>query len=114
MFQHGATCFDSAATVNQLIGAGNAGGVVRLGDKVYLTSVASFTDTSITYDFTPTDGSAHILQTLQTTPPPCGLLTGADALQIGWMIALVWLTVYAITFISGYIKNETFGASNDT
>lgn len=114
MFQHNATCYPLASTVNQLIGAGQAGSVVVIGGQSYVLAVSGVTDTSITYDYAPASGGAHVFQTVQISPPACQLVTAADALQVAWLIAGVWLAVYAITFISGYIKNDILGASHDS
>lgn len=113
MFQHGASCYESASTVNQLTGASQSGSVVVIGGQSYVLAVSGVTDTSITYDYAPASGGAHISQTIQISPPDCALLTASDALQIGWAIAVLWLTVYGITFIANYIKRETFGVNDD-
>lgn len=113
MFQHGSTCYQTASAANQVAASAQAGSVVQIGGQTYVLAVSGVTDTSITYDYSPVSGRAHILQTVAMVPAPCGLLTAADALEIGWAIALCWLTVYAITFISNMLKAEIAGSQND-
>lgn len=113
MFQHDGICYKLASTVNQLIGAEQAGTVVMISSKSYIISLASFSDNSITYRYSPTSGGAAITQVVDNHPPGCQLLTSADALQIAWLIAGAWIAVYAITFITRYIKNDILGANND-
>lgn len=114
MFQHGSACYELASTVNQLTASAELGRVVLIGGQSFVVSVAGFTDTTITYEYLPAGGGASVLQLVPSSPPVCGLLTAADALQMGWAIGAVWLAVYAVTMITSYIKSEVDGIKNDT
>lgn len=114
MYQHGSACYESAAIVNQLTAASEVGRVVQINGKTYVISVAGVTDSGITYDYLPASGGQQIQQLVPSIPPQCALLTLQDGIQIGWAIVGVWLAVYAITFITSYVKSELEGIKNDT
>jgi hypothetical protein len=112
MFQVGSTCYQTAIAANTAAASAQSGSVVLIGGNSYILSVASVTDTTVTYDYSPLDGGATVSQTVALTPAPCGLMTADDAVTIGWLIAACWLSVYAITFLIGIAKSS-FGAQND-
>ena len=114
MFQYGATCYPSASTVNQLTGAAQAGSVVLIGGQPHVLAISGFTDTSITYSYSPVSGGAVVSQTVANIPPPCALLTAADAVEVGTMIGVAWVAVYAIKFLANYFQSEIDGIKNDT
>lgn len=112
-YQVGSTCYDSPSAANQASVSSHAGSIVLVGGQSQVLSVVSVDSSSVTYGYTPLSGGALTSQTVALSPQPCNLLTAQDAVQISWMIAALWLAVYAITFVTNYLKNETFGASND-
>ena len=113
-YQVGSTCYGTALAANQASVSSLAGTIVLMGGQSQVLSVQAVSDSAITYGYTPLGGGALSSQTVAITPLPCNLLTAEDAMSIGWQIAAVWLTVYAITFIANYLKRETFGVSDDT
>lgn len=113
MFQVGATCYDTAAAANAASGSAQSGSVVLIGGQPHVLAFASSTDTTISYDYAPVSGGAVVSQTLVSNPPVCGLLTAADALEVGWMIGGAWVAVYAVTFLIGVLRDH-FAPQNDT
>lgn len=112
MFQAGATCYATPSAANAASASAQSGTVVQVSGNSYVLSVAGVTDTTVTYDYSPLSGGAMVSQTVALTPPPCGLLTSADAVVIGWSIAACWLSVYAVTFLIGVVRSS-FGSQND-
>lgn len=106
MFQVGSACYASAAAANSATASAQSGVVVSQSGTVRIVTVSAVDDSSITYTFTGLDGSA-VSQTVQHLPQPCGLLTAADGLQIGWLVAGSWLAVYAVMFIARALRGET-------
>lgn len=106
MYQVGSACYSSAAAANSATASVQSGAVVSQSGTVRIVTVLSVNDSSITYSFTGLDGSV-VSQTVQHIPQPCGLLTAADGLQIGWLIVGAWLAVYAVMFIARALRGET-------
>lgn len=99
MYQVGPACYGSLSGAAFAAAAGNIGSVVAQGSASYVVDVSGVTDSSITYEFYPVGGGVPITVTSPFTALPCGLLTGADGLAMGWMVAGVWLAVMAVLFI---------------
>lgn len=112
-YQVGSTCYETALAANQASSSSLAGSIVLVGGQSQVLSVQAVSDSAITYGYTPLSGGALTSQTVAISPLPCNLLTAEDALAIGWQIGIVWLSVYAITFIASYLKRETFGVNDD-
>lgn len=106
MFQVGSACYASATAANSATASVQSGAVVSHSGAARIVTVSAVDDVSITYTFTGLDGSV-IAQTVQHIPQPCGLLTAADGLQIGWLIVGAWLAVYAVMFIARAFRGET-------
>jgi len=106
MFQVGPACYASALAANSATASAQSGAVVTHSGTVRIVTVSSVGDDTITYNFTGLDGSV-VAQTVQQIPQPCGLLTAADGLQIGWLIAGAWIATYAVLFIAHAIRGET-------
>lgn len=86
---------------------------MQIGGQAHVLAVSSVTGSSITYEYFPAAGGASILQTVAMVPPPCALLTAADAAEVGWLIGAVWIAVYAIKFLANYFQSEIDGIKND-
>lgn len=113
MFQAGAVCYESAAAANAAVGSAQSGGVVPVSGASHVIVFQSATASSITYGYVPTDGGPTVSQTIAISPPACSLLTASDAFSLGWMLAAVWVSVYAITFLVRAVR-DFLGPQNDT
>lgn len=99
MFQVGSACYASAAAANMATASAQSGAVVTSGGTARVITVAAVDHASITYSYHGLDGST-VTQTVQHIPQPCGLLTSADAIELGWEIAVVWISAFAVMFIA--------------
>jgi len=113
MFQVGAACYSSATAANSATASANAGAVVTHSGTARIVTVTAVDDGSITYTFTALDGSS-VVQVVPSIPQPCGLLTAADGLQIGWLVASAWIAAYAVMFIARALRGETQGNYGNT
>jgi len=58
-----------------------------------------------------TDGQTY-LQGHTVAIPPCQMLGVADAINVGWLIGGVWLSIFAISFLIRYFWGETQGTTH--
>ena len=114
MWQVGSTCYSTELAANQAAASGQLGAVVSHGGSAYVTSVQAVTSTGITYALAPINGGAPLTATIAVTPQPCGLLTHTDALDLGWKVAIVWIAVYAVSYLARAAIININGGSNDT
>ncbi|MGA0610856.1 hypothetical protein [Caldimonas sp. KR1-144] len=98
MFQVGAACYESASAAAAAQASTQGGSIVIHGGAAFVVSVDSVADDSITYALNPVAGGAATVLVAPFTPQPCGLLTYADGLDLGWKVAAVWVGVWAIRF----------------
>jgi hypothetical protein len=61
-----------------------------------VVEAASIGATSITYAFHPVGGGSPLTLATPYNAQPCQLLSMADGLQIGWMIAGAWIGAYCL------------------
>ena len=113
MFQAGAICYETASAANAAVGSAQSGGVVPVSGQPHIIVFQSATSSSITYGYVPVDGGPTVTQTVAIVPPGCLLLTGSDAFDMGWMLAAVWVSVYAITFLVRAVR-DFLGPQNDS
>ncbi len=106
MYQVGTACYSTATAANQATASSQTGAVVQQGGTLYV-SVATGTATGIDYALHPLGGGPILGQSIAITPEPCGLLTSSDALQMGWMIAAVWVAAYSVVFLARIVRGET-------
>lgn len=99
MFQVGSACYSTAAAANAATASAQSGAVVTSGGAARVVTVTAVDGSSITYTYHGLDGST-VVQTVQHSPQPCGLLTASDAVDIGWLIGGAWLAVYAVMFLA--------------
>ena len=113
MYQYGNSCYQTPSAANQIAASAQSGTVVVIGGQSYVLAYSSVTDSTITYLYSPAAGGPTISQTITVIPPPCALLTAADAVDIGWLIAAAWIGVYAIKYLANHLQSEVDGIKND-
>lgn len=110
MFQVGAACYSTPAAALSAAVSSQGGTVVIDGGAAKVLTVTAVTDSAVTYQLTPISGGLPITSTVSITPQPCGLLGTSDALQMGWGVALCWVIVYAVLFLSRPFRgSDTYG-----
>ena len=103
-FQVGSACYPSELAAAAASASSMAGGVVSHAGSAYAVDVTGVTASSISYTFTPISGGAPVVLVAPYTPQPCGLMGAADAVQLGWLVAGVWVTVYCVKFIARVVR----------
>lgn len=106
MYQVGSACYDTLLQAAQAQASTVVGSVVAHGSAAYVVGVSAVSDASITYSLTPFGGGAQLVLEVPNQAQPCGMLMGADGLQIGWMVAAAWIAAYAISFLKRAIPSE--------
>ena len=102
-YQFGSACYDTAAQAVQAMAAAH----VPVTESDMAITVASVTDSAITFLYTPVGSGVPPFTVSQAVALlPCNLLTQADALNVGWMIGGAWLSVYAVTFLIRLLRGE--------
>lgn len=114
MYQYGNSCYQTPSAANQIAASSQTGSVVVIGGQPYVLAASGVTDSTITYTYSPAAGGATIAQTVTVIPLPCVMLTAADAVDIGWLIAAAWIGVYAIKYLANHLQSEVNGINNDT
>ena len=103
--QVGSACYPSALAANVAIASGQAGVNLAHGGSVVVVGVASVTSTTITYQYTPVDGSASFSAVVGSVPMDCQMLDWSDGLSIGWQVGGAWLIVYALLFMTKGLRH---------
>lgn len=111
MFQVGEACYGTALQAAQAVASAQLGAVVNHGGSAYVVDLLSVTEASITYGLRPVGGGAPLQLVSDFVAQPCNLLGVEDGLSMGWMVAGVWVAVYAIVFIARTVFHV--GGDND-
>lgn len=109
MYQVGSACYSTPTAALQAIASRQTGAVVQHGGAAYIAT-ATATETGISYAFQPVAGGAPIVQSVAVTPEPCGLLTAADGMQMGWLVATAWVAA----FLARVFRGETTDSYGNT
>lgn len=97
MAQVGSVCYSSDAAAVSAIASAEVGKVVPAGSVVYVVDAVPATDSaSIAYTLSPVGGGTALTYTVGVTVQPCNLLDWSDGLALGWGVAGVWLSVFAV------------------
>lgn len=103
-YQVGSACFESATQAVQSMAAAH----VPVTESEMVISVASTSDTAITFLYTPVGSGVPPFSVVQNVVlQPCNMLTASDAVNVGWIIGGLWLSIYVITFLIRYLRGET-------
>lgn len=107
MYQVGAACYHTAQAALSAIASAQVGNVVADGGTARVVGVDSVTETGIVYTLTTINGGSVSTLSVPLTLQPCGLYTAADAVSLGWLVALAWIAIYALLFITRALRGET-------
>jgi len=102
-FQVGSACYPTAEAAAKAAASAQIGTLVPHGSSSYVVNASSADGTSITYVLAPVAGGTAITVVAPYTAQPCGLLDLQDGLQIGWMVAAVWLLTKAVLVVKDAI-----------
>jgi hypothetical protein len=69
-----------------------------------VVNAASSDAVSITYLLTPVAPGSALSVVAPYSAQPCGLLSGADGLQMGWLIGAAWIATWAIKYIATAVR----------
>lgn len=106
-FQVGNTCYATTLQAAQAQASTMGGTIHHAGSSLYVVSVGPVTATSITYNFKLVGGTgATTISVAPYAAQPCNMLSMADGVQIGWMVAAAWIGVYAVLFIARAFVNK--------
>ncbi len=104
-YQVGAACYADALQAAQVSASAQAGAIVQHGGTSYLVQVSAVQADAITYALHPLGGGTPVQSVVPYTAQPCGLLGVEDGLSLGWMVAAVWLGVYALMYLARVIQH---------
>ncbi|WP_440531741.1 hypothetical protein [Variovorax sp. YR566] len=99
-YQVGSICYDTAAAAAAASASSQIGSFVRQGEVSYVVNASSVDGASITYSLAPVGGGSPVVVTASYTAQPCGLITAGDAVNLSWMVVLVWAATWAVKFIA--------------
>lgn len=103
-FQVGPVCYPTELAAAQAQASATVGTVINHGTTAYVVDSGTIAGNSITYLLHPFGGGPPVSLAAPFTPQPCNLLQWSDGLQLGWLVAAVWLGVYAVIFIAKALK----------
>lgn len=106
MFQVGTACYSTAVAALTASASTQTGAVVVDGGISKVVAVTGVTNSTITYSFTRVSDGVVSSITVPVEPMPCGLLTASDALEISWMIAISWISVFAVSFLIKSMRGD--------
>lgn len=109
-YQVGEVCYPTALEATQAVAARGSGNFVLLGSKGYIAEANTVTAGSIVWKFLDPTALAPgnvINRTYTVNLQPCNMLQSSDALELGWMVAGVWVATYAVLFMARAFRGET-------
>ena len=96
-YQVGTACYPTLDGAASAVASSETGKVLSAGSVVYVVDAAAAPGGSITYTLTDPSGvHPAIVQSLAPTIPECALMDWSDGLTLGWGVAAVWLTAFAL------------------
>ena len=106
-FQVGSVCYPTALQAAQASASSQAGAIVTRGDANYIVDITTVSANSITYKLMPIGLGNIYTGTSSYAAQPCNMLQASDGLQLGWLIAAVWLGAYGLLFVTRALRGET-------
>lgn len=100
MWQVGSACYSSELAAASAAASSQVGQVIQVGSTAYAVNVDAVASNSITYVLTPFGGGSALSLVAPFTAQSCGLLTAADGLQLGWLVAAVILGALAVMLLT--------------
>ena len=105
-YQVGPACYPQPLAAAVAVASAQAGNIVQNGLMSYVVQPGPVTASSITYTFTPITGGAPFSYVSPYEAVPCQMLDWSDGLQLGWLVAGVWLAVSGLMFIKRALGGE--------
>ena len=106
-YQVNDACFPSAISAAQAAASSQIGALKEHGGTLYAVDVSAVTASSITYSLLPVGGGAPVVLVAPYAAQECQLLNLDDGLQLGWMVAAVWLAAFGVMFMARALRGET-------
>lgn len=112
-FQVGSACYPTPEAAAAASASSMVGSIVSHGGSAYVVNVDGVDAAAIYYSFTPVIGGTTTYMEFVHTPQPCGLLGADDAVQMGWLVAGVWVVVYCVKFIARVVRDMSNDRGGD-
>lgn len=103
--QYRDTCYPDGLTANAIAATYQTGHI-----DGYVISVQQVYEDHIRFRYQEVAGINYILRDVSSVNPPCQLLGASDALDIGWQMVAVWVSVYAVRMLIRVIDRHFNGA----
>lgn len=103
-FQVGDYCVATDLAAANSVASSQLGAIVNHGGSLYSVSVSGVTPNQIEYLLTPFAPGTPITVQVPFTPISCQLPSIQDGISQGWMVATVWLGVFALVFLGRIFK----------
>lgn len=107
-FQVGASCYETELQAAQAFSSS----ILPVQTPDFLISYAGLNGTKIVYQYKNLAQGTEYFAEHPYVASPCNMLTSSDAVDVGWAIGGVWLSIYAITFLIRYFWGETQGTTH--
>lgn len=98
-YQVETACYSSTQQAVEAIAAKMTGQVVQVGTDPYRVEATYSAPSSILYQGSQLNGTGTFTRTLSIDPPPCNLPGFEEGLDLGWLVAGVWIAVAAIVIL---------------
>lgn len=98
-FQHGFQCFGTQPEAWAALAASQVGGTYSAGSAVFVIEAAVPSATGIAYALRDLVSGATVAYSVAPTMEPCALLDWEDGLELGWIVAGIWIIVAAIVAV---------------
>ncbi|MDO5102401.1 MAG: hypothetical protein Q4D91_05815 [Lautropia sp.] len=99
-FQVGSTCYDTAEAAASAAASSVGGTFHQVGQHLYAVQVDHVGADRIKYVLHGVSQPATLEAVVPYSPQPCGLLSAADGVDLGWQVASVWVIAWATMLIA--------------
>lgn len=113
-YQVGPFCYASKGAALSAIASAQTGAVVSQGGVPYVVSASAFSS-GIKYDYHDSaTGALAFSSSVPLDVPACGLMGVSDGAILGWAVALVWFSAWAVSYLARHINQTALGGVNDS
>lgn len=106
MYQALGGCYSTPLEATTALAASYVGQVHQIGGTAHYVISTNPGEYGIVVTYQPANSGSNFTQWQSVNPPECQLMTGADGLELGWLIAGAWLLTYSISFLARYLWRE--------
>lgn len=108
MYQSIFGCVQSTLAVAQAQAAAHVPQVVVIGGVSYVTSAQVAAQDHLAVTYNPAQaGAAAFAVTVPVPLDPCTSVGASEAMELGWMVAAVWVGVFCIKYIAGIFTTRS-------